>query len=69
MAQTHSITLNLQINFQYPEHKLQYGKALRRAIRLAMNPIIKQELDGAQVTGVIISDPDCPSIRRVFGEV
>lgn len=67
--QTHSIHLNLQINFQYPESEMNHKKALRRAIRLAMNPIIKQKLDGAQVTGVIISDPDCASIRRVFGEV
>lgn len=66
--QTHSVTLNLQINFQYPELEMNHAKALRRAIKLAMNPIIKKKIDGAQVTGVIISDPDCPSICRVYGE-
>lgn len=66
--QTHSVTLNLQINFQYPELEMTHEKALRRAIKLAMNPILKKKVDGAQVTGVIISDPDCSSIRRVFGE-
>ena len=69
MAQTHSICLNLQINFEYPEEEMRYAQALRKAIRLAMRPNLTDENEGAKVTGVIVSDPDCPSIRRVFGEI
>jgi len=70
MGQKHTICLSMQINFEYPETEIDYKKAMRRAIRLAMNPNLKDSKDGTKVVGVLLTDPECPSLRlRTFGEL
>ncbi len=69
MKQTHSICLSLRINFEYPEQEKKYAAAIRQAIQLAMNPNLTDKKNGTKVTGVLLYDPECPSICKAYGDI
>ena len=59
---THSISLNVQINFDYEIDGPSYKDALAEAIRLAFRPDFASISTGVVLDRVTVLDPDCGSV-------
>ena len=59
---THSISLNVQINFDYEIDGPSYKDALAEAIRLAFRPDFASISNGVVLDRVTVLDPDCGSV-------
>ena len=59
---THSISLNVQINFDFEIDGPSYKEALAEAIRLAFRPDFASISNGVMLDRVTVLDPDCGSV-------
>ena len=66
--QTHSITLSVQVNFQYDNDKVEHKQAIRDALDLAFNPNFHSILNGTKITGVSVHDQTSSHQLAQYGE-
>ena len=66
--QTHSITLSVQVNFQYDNDKVEHKQAIRDALDLAFNPNFHSLCCGTRITGVKVSDLEGAGELISYGE-
>ena len=66
--QTHSITLTVQVNFEYNPESREHREALSDALDLAFNPNFHSLLNGTKITGVSVLDQTSSHKFMQYGE-